>query len=249
VNAKTALRDALPGWCWESLLRVKHRSLHPHLAAPRVLDVLARMGRQGFRPEVVLDVGAAHGYWTRSCRRLFPEADYVMVEPLPEYEAELRAIARDTRVTYLGAAAGRVDGRLPLLVPDDPTGSSLLPAAEPSSTFFKREVAVPVVALDGVTLPGPISLLKLDVQGYELEALRGAERILGEAEVLVCECSLHPFQRGIPLIGDVLAYLAERNFRILDVGDEVRWKSGVLAQLDLVLASGSSPLLDSSLWN
>jgi FkbM family methyltransferase len=207
------------------------------------------MRTQGFRPDVVIDVGAAHGYWTRSCARLYPNASYVMVEPNPAYRAELQAVGRTLGAKYVAAAAGRAVGALPLLIPSDPTGASFLREAGDEGSYFERSVTVPVVTLDSIAVPGTVSLLKLDVQGYELEALAGAQRQLGEAEVVICECSLHAFQEGIPLVDEIVAFMtATADMRLYDFADQVRWKSGTLAQLDLIFVAAWSPLLGPEWW-
>ncbi len=67
---------------------------------------LQRMKGQDFRPRIVIDVGAAHGDWTRSCRRIFPDARFIMLEALQHYEEELAVLANNERIEYIRAAAG-----------------------------------------------------------------------------------------------------------------------------------------------
>jgi FkbM family methyltransferase len=210
---------------------------------------LRRMRVLGLNPRVVLDVGAAHGDWTKSCKRIFPDAHFVMLEPLPDHEAELSALVRQERVEYIPAAAGRTEDTLSLLVPDDPGGSSFLPASRKGDSYFKRSVTVPVLPLSSLDIPSGPTVLKLDVQGFELEAIAGAEPILDQVEVIIAECSLYPFQQGIPLIHEVVEHVVELGYRIYDAADEVRWPSGTLAQLDLVFVSGNSQLRDPGQWD
>jgi hypothetical protein len=92
-------------------------------------------------------------------------------------------------------------------------------------------------------------VLKLDVQGYELEVIAGAAPILDQVEVIIAECSLYPFQKGIPLIHEVVDRVVEFGYLIYDAADEMRWPSGTLAQLDLVFVNGKSQLLDPGKWD
>jgi len=172
-----------------------------------------------------------------------------MLEPLPDYEAELSVLVRRGRIEYIPAAAGRAEGTIPLLVPDDPQGSSFLAASREHDSYFKRSVTVPVLPLSSLDIPSGPTVLKLDVQGYELEVIAGAGPILDQVEVIIAECSLYPFQQGIPLIHEVVDRFAELGYRIYDTADEVRWASGTLAQLDLVFVSGNSQLLDPGQWD
>jgi len=56
------------------------------------------------------------------------------------------------------------------------------------------------------------SFLKLDVQGAELDVLAGAQRTLKHTDVILLEASLVEFNRGAPLIADVIARLRELDF-------------------------------------
>ena len=243
---REAAKEILPRRWWDELRRLKRRS--PDLASPNAMQRLRSMKGRGFSPMVVLDVGAAHGDWTVSCQRIFPDAQFIMVEPLPDYENELAPLAETGRIRYVKAAAGRTEARLPLLVPEDPGGSSFLPAGRDGDNFFKRSVTVPVVPLESLHIPAGRTLLKLDVQGYELEVLAGAGRLLDQVEVIISECSLYPFQQDIPLIHETIQQVVELGYRLYDVADEVRWSSGTLAQIDLIFVASQSQLLLSRWW-
>jgi FkbM family methyltransferase len=213
------------------------------------MEHLLRMKVQGFDPRVVVDVGAARGDWTKSCQRIFPDAHYIMVEPLPDYEEELAPLARQERIQYVKAAAGRAEATLPLLVPEHPGGSSFLLSSRPGDKYFKRTVSVPIVPLDSIDVPPGTTLIKLDVQGYELEVLAGARRLLGQVEVIIAECSLYPFQQDIPLIHETIHHVIDLDYRLYDVADEVRWRSGTLAQTDLIFVNARSQLLYTRWWD
>jgi FkbM family methyltransferase len=210
---------------------------------------LGRMRDQGFDPQVVIDVGAAHGDWTASCRRIFPRARYVLVEPLPLYARELTTLAKHERIEYVPAAAGRQKTDLQLLVPNQPGGSSFLPSSRSGDPYFKRSVLVPVLRLDSLAIPDGSTLLKLDVQGFELEVIAGAGELLNQVEAIVAECSIHPFQRDLPLIHEVIQRLADLGFVLYDIADEERWSSGTLAQVDVIFVRSGSPLLTPRWWN
>jgi FkbM family methyltransferase len=208
---------------------------------------LGRMREQGFAPQVVVDVGAAAGDWTVSCRRVFRDAQYLMVEPLPVYRQRLEALV-DGDVRYRAVAAGRTATELPLLVPNRPGGSSFLPSSREGDLYFKGAVDVPVVPLDDLDVPSGRTLLKLDVQGYELEVLAGASHLMERVEVIVAESSIYPFQKGMPLIHELISYVVHLDYRLYDIADELRWPSGGLAQVDLVFVANGNPLLDSRWW-
>jgi len=73
---------------------------------------------------------------------------------------------------------------------------------------------VPVVPLDDLDIPEGPTPLKLDVQGYKLEVIAGAAHLLEQVDVIVVECSLHPFQRDLPLIDAVIERVSALGFRL-----------------------------------
>jgi hypothetical protein len=60
-------------------------------------------------------------------------------------------------------------------------------------------------------LPHPV-MLKIDVQGFELNVLKGAERSLTDIDHLYIELSFAPLYVGQPLASEVVAWLAQRGF-------------------------------------
>jgi hypothetical protein len=89
---------------------------------------------------------------------------------------------------------------------------------------------------------GPL-LLKLDVQGYELEVLRGAERLLQITEVAIFEASLIQYNEGSPLIDEIIAFMAERGFVVFDFCGQARRETDhALFQTDIAFVRRESPL-------
>jgi FkbM family methyltransferase len=245
LNLKQRAQTVLPRTLWDNLRRLRHGSID--LASPKTMAHLRRMRRQGFAPEVVVDVGSATGDWTASCRRIFPDARYVMIEPLPVYRERLSALVGPD-IQYFAVAAGPSRMELPLLVPDQPGGSSFLPSARTGDHYFKSTVDVPVVPLDELDIPVGRTLIKLDVQGYELKVLEGSDQLLKRIEVIVAESSMYPFQQDMPLIHELVHHLAQRGFRLYDIADELRWPSGGLAQVDLIFVAKGHQLLEPRFW-
>ena len=77
--------------------------------------------------------------------------------------------------------------------------------------------------LDDVLGQGPVDFLKLDVQGAELDVLRGAERTLAETLVVFSEVEFTPIYRGQPLFHDVTQHLRERGFDLFDITRLIRY--------------------------
>jgi FkbM family methyltransferase len=199
--------------------------------------LLAQARQIGFIPGSVVDVGAAYGTFARECNEVFPEAAYVLVEPLEEYEEILRSTVRSLqRGEYILAAAGRQVGQTTIHVHPDLVGSSLYLEGEGSLVNgFQRQV--PVITLDSLLEEGNLQipiLLKMDVQGAELDGLAGGEKMLTSTEYAVIETSLFGFFKGGPQLYDIIDFMKSRDFVPYDItGLQYRPLDNALSQVDI----------------
>jgi FkbM family methyltransferase len=190
----------------------------------------------------VIDVGAHHGQFALFALDRFPRAGIWCLEPLPPARRRfLRVLDDDSRVRLIPCAAGSHQGRLELHVAEASDLSSLLPLADAGDRVVSGlheigRVEVDTVRLDTAIAPNALkrpSLLKIDVQGYELEVLRGAEGLLGRLDELLIECSFFGLYRSQPLVADVVCHLRDRGFVLTGVFGLVRdrWRRCVEADL------------------
>lgn len=211
---------------------------------------LRRMQRLGFKPAVVIDVGAYIGEWTRSCKRIFPSAYILMVEPQPGHIDRLRAVTAafngiELAPLLLGA---RERGDVPFHMCES-ASFVLIESARPTVV---STISVPMTTLDKFTANTVFArpdFLKLDVQGYELEVLRGGELALASAEVVLMEVNLLGILEGAPLFHEATHFMSERGFRVYDICTFFRRPyDGALWQVDVIFVRSSSPLLASKRW-
>lgn len=207
----------------------------PELRRPKLL--------QERRIGLVLDGGANEGQYADVLRRWGYEGRIVSFEPLSAARHELeRRAAGDTRWETLPYALGQATGSCAFHVAGNSRSSSLLPmtsrhiAGAPASAYVAEE-QVEVRRLDDLSgdflRPEDRVWLKLDVQGYELPALRGAERTLAQVEVVECELSLVELYEGQGLLEDVRAHLDARGFGLWSIEPLFRHAAtGEVLQLD-----------------
>lgn len=171
----------------------------------------------------VVDIGANRGQFSLIARRCFPRARILAFEPLPGPGAKFSDVfVDDERVTLNLAAIGPTAGQMPLHVSRSDDSSSLLPITDRQSNLFpgteeERVTGVAVAPLSDFLNRGELSrpaLLKLDVQGFELEALKGCESLLGAFDAIYVECSFVELYRGQALLADVVDWLHDRGFRL-----------------------------------
>lgn len=198
--------------------------------------ILENARLNGLAPQTVIDVGAAFGGFAADAAQVFPEAMFLLIEPLEEYSDQLRALgsALAGRARWLQAAASDRAGSAVFNVHEDLVGSTMLQESEPRVDGVPR--TVPVIRLDDeIAARGlaPPYLVKVDVQGSELAVLRGAPTMLAAAEFVILEISFFDFFRGGSVFAEIVGFMAEHDFVAYDVTQPLyRPLDGALAQID-----------------
>jgi FkbM family methyltransferase len=221
---------------------------------PRLWSVVAPGLREGVFPSLehasvrfgsqfatVLDVGSSRGQFALFALSRFPGAKLICFEPLPEARATARKVLDGREVELHGVALGSSPGQTTLHVSAKDDSSSLLPIGSRQLAAFPgtqetREIVVSVDVLDAYldeSIARPC-LLKIDVQGYELDALRGAGAGLSHVDEILVEVSFVELYTGQAFAGEVVHHLVEHDFRLVDVYGLVRAADGVALQADLL---------------
>lgn len=220
-------------------------------------ETLLLMRDRGYRPRVVIDGGANMGVWTTMARKVFPDAAYHLIEPQPACAAELRRLVERTPGLHLHSVAlSRPGVEQVRMIGGGPDGGGTGAwVAEPGETIpGDKEYEVPAVTLDGLlesrVTQADRALLKMDMEGHEMTALQGGERLLGVVEVILSEVSFFDINhRGRPLFSDFLAFLRQRGFELYDfTALSGRPRDLRLRQGDVVFVRQDSPLLTDCSW-
>jgi FkbM family methyltransferase len=212
-------------------LRRAGYDIRPFSAPPEARDQFAAYARLGLRPAVVVDVGANLGATVEAYRARFGGSRLVAVEPLPHLAARLeQRYAGCPEVTVVNAAI------------DETCGTRILhnTAADGNSSFFevsaqqrgcaghatktrvRQSLSVPTTTLDRLAQDcriDTIDVLKLDIQGAELLALRGAADLLGRRRIraLYCEVLFAPIYVGQCQFHEVAAFAGGHGYWLYDL--------------------------------
>lgn len=219
------------------------RPLNSQSAAPAqkkirttIEESYCHLGKIGYQPKTIIDIGVASG--TPELYRSFPESYFLLVEPLLEFEENIKSILNQYRGSCVLAAAGANSGQVTFNVHDHQLVGSSLYKESMGTEADGHEIKVPMIKIDDVVndrkLHGPY-LIKIDVQGAELDALTGAKKTLLESEAVVLEVSLFGFLDGAPQFYDVIAYMKNCGFVAYDI--ILSWNrplDNALGQIDIV---------------
>lgn len=176
----------------------------------------------GFAPRTVFDVGVDNG--TAFLYRSFPDAHFVLIDPVAECEERIARWKDRIDHEFHCCAAGAAEGEATLHLPARPERLAISRAslnrfsAAYAETFSDVEArTVPVRPLDSFAehRKGPFGL-KIDTEGYELDVIRGATRLLRQTEFVIAEVSLRErFQDGYRF-SELIAELGRQGFEPLD---------------------------------
>lgn len=218
-------------------------------------DALTLLRQRGYAPRVIIDGGANIGAWSTLARSIFGDPETHMVEPQPACRAALDDLIGRAEGLTLHPVALTESGvpRVRMIGGGEPgggTGARVARAHESAAD----QIECPATTLDALfadrVVPGDRALLKLDLEGHELAALRGAERLLPMVEVLVSEVQfLQLGDDGPPVFAEVVATLLDRGFELYDVaGLSPRPRDLRLRLGDIVFVNRSSRLLADRSW-
>ena len=213
-------------------------------------DIRAR----GFSPKGIIDVGANRGAWTKLALSKFPNTPVIMIEPQDEMEAPLSELVKIApNCHYVKAGAGRKPGELVQTIWEDSEGSSFLPPADPALAQAGKQRRTRIVTIDNVLsqdYPQFVpDLVKLDIQGFELEALSGAETLFGRTELFILEASLFQFLPNQPIAREVISFMFARGYELYDIPGRCRRPyDGALGQVDLAFVKANGVFRKVTDW-
>lgn len=199
-----------------------------------------------------LDIGANNGDWAMKVWKDNPGMKVFMLEANMALEPSLKQVSKITGNAYRMAVVGDVEKEVEFNIMCEKDA----PCAGGSSVFAettgwgvgkeKRHMTTvdKLVADAGV---GPFQMIKIDVQGAEKIALKGATKTLRNVNVILLETSNVEYNKGAPQTLEVLNFMDSIGFQIFDIVELHRKKKstdlpggGVLFQVDFVFVRKGS---------
>lgn len=220
------------------------------LRVPEIPFALERFAAAGFQPTQIFDVGAFQGEFAQCCLGIWPNAKVACFEALEHKVLQLQQLAsRNSAIqVFPGLLGAETHEQVPLHQAE--TASSVLVEQIPQNftVTLHRMWTVDQIVQEHFDGHSP-DFLKLDVQGYELEVLKGAEKSLPKMQVILAEVNLLDIHQNVPLLAQVIAWLNERDWVAYDIcGLTRRPLDQTLWQADFIFVPRNSPLRSDKRW-
>jgi FkbM family methyltransferase len=165
----------------------------------------------GHRMKYLIDIGANEGQWSSAVLGVISPEKLIIVEPVPAAFALLQErLKGKANVTLNNIAVGDQDGTTRFFVTRDTKGASTLkPLGEwkehvQDSWDIRKEITVQLSRIDTIAKElNEVSLLKIDVQGFEITVLRGAAETLKRTMFVLVELNFRQQYEGGSIFGEV----------------------------------------------
>ncbi len=199
---------------------------------------LKYLASKGFTPSVIYDVGAYKGSWTKTMKEIFSSSNYYLFEANPENKSYLE------KYNHFIALLGAEDFKIKTFysLPKGCTGDSVY--KEQTSHYKEsKETQMKTVRLDTIIktykLPLP-EFLKIDVQGSELDVLRGINsEFLKQCEFIMLETKVLEFNKGSPDLLEILLCMQTLGYQLYDIM-ELHYIENELGEIDLLFCKKDS---------
>ena len=193
-------------------------------------------------PETIIDIGSDKGQFILLMEQIFPNKIVYSFEPIIEMiNKQKKFFKYKKNITFHNLALGSSICSKEFLITSRMDSSSFLKVASNTnksknySVIEKRDIKVST--LDEILLNEiflyPL-LIKMDVQGYELEVLKGAKNLLKKTDYLLLEVSENEMYQNQPTEKIIIEYLKDLNFEIFKANNWLSIKNTNFKQRDIL---------------
>jgi len=230
------------------IIPINYKKNHKFLNKNQVTNsnlILSLLSDQ-INPEYILDIGCGHGEWFLKCNKFFPHSKYLLFDGNKMNDVKLNLLKKkyfnfSYKICLLS------DSIKKLKFFNMGYGSSVY--EEKTNYARKAEYILSSTLeneLNDLNLTSTNNMIKLDVQGSELDILKGLNKYISYFEVIILETSVKEYNENAPLFIDVINFMNEKGYVFYDIYDLKRLgdKKSFLVQFDAVFVRKNSFLLN-----
>jgi len=175
-------------------------------------NLYRRLKENGIRLNNIIDVGCYKGSWTSKVKLIYPDANYYLIDPNNIYEEKIKTLG----IFYQEIVGQEKEEREFNFSENEleETGNSLY---EENSNIQFNKKTVMVKPLKDIVPDQIYDLIKMDVQGAELEIMEGSLELFQKTKFVQLECPVHHNNKGAPKFEHYINYMANSNFKVFDI--------------------------------
>ena len=184
----------------------------------------------------IVDVGCGHGEWFLNSKKIFPDSNYILFDANVENKNKLEQLNKKN-TNFFFSICVLSDKIKNVKFFRMGYGSSLYEENTKHSRFVERLKSTTLyLELEKFNFKNDNNLIKLDVQGSELDIINGLGNKLNFFKVIIMEVSVRQYNLGSPLFSDVVSFMDKKNYTLYDICDNKRLGeyNSKLIQLDCV---------------
>jgi len=202
-----------------------------------MFDKLRRIKEQGYKPDIILDIGAHHGNWTRSMMSIYEESQYYLFEAIAYDQLLCLSVLPNIKQynVLLNDTAKEVDW-----YEMKNTGDSMF---REKTHHFDNCIITKRNSIDLDTFNKQESIIqdstkrifiKIDCQGAEIPILKGASTIIKQTDFILLELPLFgQYNEGVPNFLEHIKYMDSIGFVPYDIIDN-HYINGFNMQIDMI---------------
>lgn len=191
--------------------------------------------------DLIVDVGAAIGTWSRLAHKIWPAVEILAIEPQPNFVKELITTnaVKHVRNCVISDACGPISFN----VTDDGWSSSLL--YEGTSKIQTQAHTLECI-IDDLKLDFENMFVKTDLQGHDFISFQSIGKYLNQVNVVQMECQIAPYAPRMTGLSKRIIAMAKLGFEVYEIFEPLyRPSDSALGQVDVIFLRGNA----SSPWN
>lgn len=200
---------------------------------------LSNLKNKGYIPDTILDIGAHHGNWTNSMKKIYNDSKYYLFEAIDYSQLTQFKESKDIHVfnILLSDRIHEIDW-----YQMKNTGDSMF---REKTHFFKNCTIIKRQTIDlnthilqnNLLCEAKNILIKIDCQGAEIPILKGATNILDKTDFIILEIPLFgQYNEGVPNFLSHISYMDSIGFIPYDIIDN-HYFNGFNMQIDMLFIS------------
>ena len=210
------------------------------------MTLILSLLKEKISPNFIFDIGCGHGEWFLKCNKFFPNSNYYLFDANKNNETKLSKLKINyPKISYKICLLSDSVKKLKFF--NMGYGSSVY---EENTNFSRNVEFITSNTLENelskINIKTSNNIIKLDVQGSEIDILNGLNKKISLFEVIILETSLKEYNKDSPLFIDIINYMDSINYLFYDLCDLKRLgkNNSFLIQFDSVFVRKDSNLLN-----